>query len=154
LIHVWRLCQAAHQETAFSGEGAHRYGGRWNPKGLPAVYTAETQSLAVLEVLVHVDIDLVPNDFVVFAVDIPDQLLIERIALHELNPAWRGQYPPTLSQALGEAWLQRQTSAVLKVPSAIIPVEHNYILNPRHPDFAALTLHPPESFIFDRRLWR
>jgi len=76
---VWRLCQAAQQATAFSGDGARRYGGRWNPKGLSAVYTAVTQSLAALEILVHVDTDLVPNDFVLFAVDIPDNAIISSI---------------------------------------------------------------------------
>ena len=85
---------------AFSGDGARRYGGRWNPKGQPAVYTAATQSLAALEVLVHVDTDLVPNDFVVFAVDIPNALGIEQITLADLPPGWRDEYPPLTCQTL------------------------------------------------------
>ena len=151
---VWRLCQAAQQATAFSGDGARRYGGRWTPKGLSAVYTAATQSLAALEILVHVDTDLVPNDFVLFAVDIPDAVRIERILPEDLAPDWRSEFPPQSLQACGGAWLQNLVSAVLEVPSAIIPDEYNYILNPQHSDFPLLLIHPSIPFVFDRRLWR
>lgn len=154
MLRVWRLCQAAQQATAFSGDGARRYGGRWNPRGLPAVYAAATQSLAALEILVHVDTDLVPNDFMLFAVDIPESVPVTRIMLEDLEPDWRSEYPPRSLQARGSVWLQSLVSAVLEVPSAIIPVEHNFILNPLHPDFQRLVIHPPEPFICDRRLWR
>lgn len=151
---VWRLCQAAQQATAFSGDGARRYGGRWNPKGLPAVYAAATQSLAALEILVHVDTDLVPNDFVLFAVDIPDAVRMERILPENLNPDWHSEYPPLSLQTRGGVWLQSLLSVVLEVPSAIIPDECNYILNPRHPDFSLLVIRPSMPFVFDRRLWQ
>jgi RES domain-containing protein len=93
LIRVWRLCQTAHQSTAFRGDGARRYAGRWNRKGQAAVYTAATQSLAALEILAHMDTDLVANDYVVFAVDIPDDVTIERMPLTELPPDWRVNRP-------------------------------------------------------------
>lgn len=154
MIRVWRLCQGSHRTTAFSGDGARRYGGRWNHKGQAAVYAAATQSLAALEILVHVDTDLVANDYVAFAVDIPDGIAVERIGSADLPPNWREAYPPLACQAVGGAWLERGRSAVLAVPSAIIPFETNYILNPNHPDFAALRVQPPTAFTFDQRLWR
>ena len=97
MIRVWRLCQVVHRAIAFSGEGARRYGGRWNRKGRPVVYTAATQSLAALEILVHVDTDLVPNDFVAFAVDIPEFLTSEHIRPEDLAPHWRDEDPPLTS---------------------------------------------------------
>lgn len=154
MIRAWRLCQAAHQATAFSGDGARRYGGRWNRKGQSAVYAASTQSLAALEILAHVDTDLVPNDFIAFAVDIPDEIATECVALADLAPNWREAYPPLSCQTLGSTWIEQCRSAVLAVPSAIIPTETNYIFNPEHPDFVSLLVHPPTAFTFDQRLWR
>lgn len=118
------------------------------------MYTAATQSLAALEILVHVDTDLVANDYVVFAVEIPDEVVIERIAITELPTNWREEYPPLACQALGGRWLEQGRSAVLAVPSAIIPDESNYILNPEHRDFVRLLVQPPTAFMFDQRLWQ
>lgn len=118
------------------------------------MYAAATQSLAALEILVHADTDLVANDYIVFAVDIPDEIRLEDIASADLPPDWREAYPPSACQTLGSAWLEQGRSAVLAVPSAIIPTETNYILNPRHPDFARLVVQLPTTFTFDRRLWR
>lgn len=154
MIRVWRLCQAAYQQDAFSGEGARRYGGRWNNKGQPAVYTAATQSLAALEILVHVDTDLAPNDFVVFAVDIPGKRFVEYNDPNVLADDWRDRQPPLACQALGSAWLKENKTPVLAVPSAIIPEETNYILNPRHPKFSKLIISPLKPFLFDQRLWQ
>lgn len=154
MIRVWRLCQAVHEAAAFSGEGARRYGGRWNDKGRTAVYTAATQSLAMLEILVHADSDLLESEYAVFAVDIPEEVAIERIALDSLPVRWQEEHPPLVCRSLGNAWLERARSAVLAVPSAIVPVEINYLLNPIHPDFAKLNLHPPFWYRFDQRLWR
>lgn len=154
MTRVWRLCQARHQTEAFSGAGARRYGGRWNRKGQAAIYTAATQSLAALEVLVHIDTDLVPSDFVVFGVDIPESLPIHSLTLDELPTAWRDEYPPLTCQRLGAEWLENGRSAVLAVPFAVIPAEINYLINPLHPDFQHMTVYPPTPFIFDERLWR
>jgi RES domain-containing protein len=155
LIRVWRLCQARHQASAFSGEGARLFGGRWHFKGQAAVYTASTQSLAALEILAHVDTDLVPNNFVVFAVDIPDQdIAISHVFDSVLPLDWREAYPPLGCQLVGSDWIKQANTAVLMVPSAIIPQENNVILNPAHPDFLKLTIHLPTVFNFDHRLWR
>jgi RES domain-containing protein len=154
LIRVWRLCQTGHKTSAFSGEGARRYGGRWHHKGQAAVYTASTLSLAALEILVHVDTDLIPNDFVAFAVDIPeDKLEVAKISSSDLPANWRKEYPPFSCQMLGSQWLLQSKTAVIAVPSAVIPEESNFILNPNHPDFAKLQIQPAVAFYFDIRLW-
>lgn len=153
-MQAWRLCQAAHKATAFTGDGVRLYGGRWNRKGQPAVYAAASQSLAALEILVHVDTDLIPNDFVAFAIDIPDEITVEHVAPGELPPNWRDGYPPLGCQAMGGEWLDQGRSAIFAVPSVIIPTETNFILNPKHADFARLHIHPPTIFTFDPRLWR
>ncbi len=144
-----------HQTTAFSGEGARRYGGRWHHKGQAAVYAAATQSLAALEILVHADTDLIGNDFVAFAVDIPDsELEVEKLSGSDLPPHWRTEYPPISCQMLGGQWLEQNRTAVIAVPSAVIPEESNFIFNPNHPDFAKLQIQPATAFSFDPRLWR
>ena len=99
------------------------------------------------------DTDLVANEYVAFAVDIPDEIVVENVALADLPADWREAYPPAACQALGATWLEHGRSAILAVPSAIIPSETNYILNPRHPDFAMLLVQPPTGFSFDHRLW-
>jgi RES domain-containing protein len=121
---------------------------------MPAVYAAGSLSLAVLEVLVHVDTDLISNDFVAFAVDIANDLPSKSIILDELPENWRDEYPPEYCRQLGDRWLRAGTAAILWVPSAIIPNETNAILNPRHEDFRELAIYPAESFQFDHRLWR
>ncbi|MFI3118916.1 MAG: RES family NAD+ phosphorylase [Methylococcaceae bacterium] len=155
MIRVWRLCQSSHQASAFTGEGARRYGGRWNQKGQNVVYTAATRSLAALEIFVHVDTDLILNNFVAFAVDIPDATVaIEIISCNDLASNWRNIYPPFDSQLIGGRWIEQCKTAVLAVPSAVIPEENNYLLNPLHPDFAKLVIHPPVPFTFDLRFWK
>lgn len=153
MIRAWRLCQAAHQATAFTGEGARLYGGRWNPRGLTAIYTAATQSLAALEILVHVDTDLIANDYIAFPIDLPTRL-VETIKLDDLPENWHQPQQVPLCQALGDEWLARNHRPVLAVPSAIIPEETNYVLNPQHPHFAKITVHPGRRFTFDQRLWK
>lgn len=154
MIRAWRLCQAAHGAVAFSGEGARRYGGRWNPKGRAAVYTASSLSLAALEILVHADSDLLGNEYLAFAVDIPEDVAVECLEVSGLPASWREEYPPLACRDLGGAWLARGEAAVLAVPSAVIPVETNYLLNPAHADFARLRIQAPTVFRFDARLWR
>lgn len=152
MIHCWRLCRGVFRETAFDGEGARRYGGRWNPPGYPLIYTSESLALAALEILVHVDTDLAPLDFIRFELRIPLSIALESVAETDLPGTWRSEFPSLATQTLGEAWLRRGTSAVLRVPSVVIPGENNYLLNPLHGDFAAIGIAPPRPFAFDARL--
>jgi RES domain-containing protein len=151
-VPVWRIARAAH--AAFDGEGARRYGSRWTPRGLPAVFTSATLSLAALERFVNTDPDLEPVDLVAIAVDIETNIAIETITVGALPPDWR-TYPAPLGLAvIGERWLGEARSAILSVPSVVIPNERNFVLNPAHADFSRLTIHPSEPFSFDPRMWK
>ena len=151
---VWRICARRHASRAFTGDGARFYGGRWNPRGVPVVYTAATLSLAALELLVHLDPDTVPGDLVAVAGEVPDDLHIEQISVASLRRNWRGYPAPEELQMRGLAWVRAVKSAVLSVPSAVVPPERNYLLNPAHRDFTKIRIGKPEPFHFDPRLWR
>ena len=145
-------------ETAFSGQGSFLYGGRWSPVGCPAVYLSESVSLAVLETLVHADASVwaVPGAprHVVFPVDVPDDLPIDVISIDALPADWHQSPAPASLQAFGRAWFDRADSALLKVPSAIVAQESNFLFNPLHQLAAQIEIGEPESFGFDGRLWR
>lgn len=153
-VTVWRIVAARHAGRAFDGEGARRFGGRWNRPGTSLVYTSSTLSLAALELLVHVDPDLAPPDLVALAAELPAGLAVERIVSAGLPAGWRAVPPPAKLPELGTRWAERGAAVALEVPSAVVPRETNLLFNPRHPDFARLTLSPPEPFTFDPRLWR
>ncbi len=150
-MYVWRLCQQKHQNTAFSGEGGLYAAGRWHPKGYPIVYTAESLALASLEVFVHLESDRIL--LVAIRAEIPDNLAIKEIKQEDLPENWQDIADYPILQQMGKQWLQSQSTPVLKVPSAIVPVEFNYLLNPRHPDLK-INLDPPMVFKFDRRMWK
>ncbi len=146
----WRIVTARFAEAAFSGEGARLYGGRWNPKGVPLVYTAESQSLSVLEMLVQ-DEPLRAR-YMLIPAHIPDDLALDRITADQLPPDWRSPAAKDELQKRGADWVRGVASAVLAVPSAVIPAETNYLLNPKHPDFARIEIGEPLELVTDLRL--
>ncbi len=149
---VWRLLTARFAKSAFSGEGARLYGGRWNHKGVPMIYTAGSQSLAMLEMLVQ-DEPLRAR-YVMIPVTLPKNQKVERIAPGDLPADWRSFAARAELQAMGSDWAKRKSSAVLAVPSSVIPSETNYLLNPLHPSFARIEIGEPQDFITDLRLIR
>lgn len=153
-MRTWRLCQARFADSAFDGSGAQRYGGRWHWPGTPVVYTASSLSLAALEALVHFDQDLTPAHFVAFDVGIPSRLRLRRITPAQLPPDWRAAPPADATRDIGTHWIRSCGTVGLIVPSALVPHEHNVLLNPRHPDFAHIRIGTPEPFAFDPRLLR
>jgi RES domain-containing protein len=150
MLSVWRLTTARFARSAFSGEGARLYAGRWNRKGVPLVYAAATQSLAMLEMLVQ-DQPLRAR-YVVIEARIPDSVTIDRIAVKELPSDWRSIAARSELQAIGTAWARKRAAAVLAVPSALIPAETNYLLNPLHRDFRRIKIGKPQRFQTDLRL--
>ena len=117
------------------------------------MYTAAHLSLAVLEVLVHVSAETdLPADLVAISADLPDDLAIEHVRMEELPPDWRRTPAPPMLAERGTAWLTATRTAVLAVPSAVIPGETNYILNPAHPDFCRVIAQRAERFDLDPRL--
>jgi len=142
---VYRVCRAIH--VRLDGEGANQVGGRWNSSGRAVVYMAQSISLAVLENLVHMSPADFPVGYVSVAATIPDELTI----LDEDNV--RRDFPDAGSRELGDHWLASLASAVLRVPSVVIPTEFNFLLNPRHPGFPQIVVEPPIPFVFDERLF-
>jgi RES domain-containing protein len=130
--------------------GARLYGGRWNSPGVAVVYASQHKSLTALELLVHRD-PRRSNRFKAFFFQFPESL-IKAVALADLPNDWRQEPPPPSTQQLGDAWVRQSRSAVLAVPSIIIPEELNYLLNPAHPDFKKITIGKPQNFAFDARL--
>jgi RES domain-containing protein len=153
-MQVWRLCRTQFTPSAFDGEGAKLYGGRWNHKGQPMVYCSATLSLAALEILVHHRAPIPPQDFVAIPATIPSGLKIETIHIADLPIDWRDDPAPRQLQEIGSDWLRSLSSLVLAVPSVIVPPEFNYLINPRHADFATLAIGLPQTFPFDPRFRR
>ncbi|MEO8409000.1 MAG: RES domain-containing protein [Propionivibrio sp.] len=151
-LTVWRLVTARFADSAFSGEGARRYGGRWNHKGVPMVYTAGAQSLAMLEMLIQ-DQPLRAR-YVIIPATLVKGLKVEHITPEQLPTDWRSLAAREHLQTIGTDWAKRRSSAVLAVPSAVIPSETNYLLNPQHPSFAKIEVGKPEDFVTDLRLMR
>lgn len=147
---AWRLCSS--RFPPLTGEGARLAGGRWNEKGTRMVYCAESLSLAALESFVHFDSSLLPDDFVFYELEIPDDVVVTRINAAELPKDWAEIPGPAALQALGSAWVRARSSAVLVVPSAVIEREHNILLNPDHIDFPKIMIGVGLPFVFDARL--
>jgi RES domain-containing protein len=150
-VWVWRLSKAS--RPAFEGEGARLYGGRWNHPGVAVVYTAESIALAVLEFFVHLDAPDSP-DLVVVGAEVPGDLQIRQVDRDSLPPDWHRTPAPASLATLGTAWVQEGATAVLAVPSSIVPRETNYLLNPTHADFARIRIGKPEPFSLDPRMLR
>lgn len=150
-MKAWRITQRRLAGAAFSGEGARRFGGRWNSLGIPVIYVAQSQSLAMLEVLVHLDTPALLEKYVLFEVEFASPL-IKDLDRSQLPKNWRFDPVPEAVQAIGDDWASSGSSALLRVPSVLVPEESNFLINPRHPDFGSIAISNPRSFEFDQRL--
>src|SRR6266404_7049775 len=147
-LTAFRLVKRKFAANAFSGEGARLYGGRWNSVGTSRVYTAGALSLAVLEWRVHLAQWPAPL-LAVIEVSFDEALVWTP---GKLPAGWK-RYPSSIATArFGDAWIKSQRSAIMRVPSAIVPDEWNYLINPAHPDFAALAIRKAWTFDPDPRL--
>jgi RES domain-containing protein len=149
--YSWRIVKQHFREGAFSGEGARLYGGRWNSPGHPVVYTAEHASLAMLEILAHLEFAAIISDYVLIRAEF-DEALLEVIETKQLPRDWRIYPAPQSLRTIGDQWLEEKRSAVLSVPSVIVPVERLYLFNPLHADFKKIAIGEPQEFPFDTRL--
>lgn len=151
MVVAWRIVQAHVADRAFTGEGARRYGGRWNRKGYAVIYTSSSISLAILEVLVHIPIYDILEEYVYIPVEF-DQKFVLALDPDELADNWKKDPSPQANKQIGDSWVESQESVILEVPSAIVPTEKNYLLNPAHSDFSKLKIGEPAKFEFDPRL--
>jgi RES domain-containing protein len=147
----YRIVQEQWSATALDGEGARRYGGRWNLPGVAAVYLAESRALAALEILVHAPREALRLNWRVIELEIPDSQ-IEQVSPSALPENWRAQPSSRAAQVFGANWLRTGTNLALQVPSVVIPEEKSLLLNPFHPLMSELVPGTPLLFSFDSRL--
>jgi RES domain-containing protein len=153
-VRVWRLVRKRRLPDAFTGEGARLAGGRWNSLGVRIVYASASLALAMLEYFAHTSLVHAPKDVMSIWADVPDDVSREAIASSKLPARWQRYDPPVDAlRALGDAWVARGKTALLIVPSAIVSVENNYLLNPSHPDFARVKIGRATPVLFDLRLF-
>ena len=150
MLPAWRIVKAGRSETAFSGEGAAKFGGRWNSRGVPIIYCSSSAALATLELLVHINPQII-LDYVLFRIELPPNDL-EELPPQKWPADWRLQPAPLSTRQVGDAWIREAKTLALSVPSVIIPGERNYLLNPLHPGFKKLNIGKPEKFSLDPRL--
>jgi RES domain-containing protein len=151
---VFRVLRAAYVRNPFDGEGAYRYGGRWSSPGTRLTYTSEHQSLAMLEYFVHLDPEDAPDDLVLATAEVPDNLAREQIKTREMPGHWRETpAPPELAQ-IGDDFVKKAESCLLLVPSVLAVNENNWLINPQHPEFTQIALHPTEPLRYDARMFR
>lgn len=148
---AWRIVQAHVAERAFTGEGARRYGGRWNSKAYAVVYTSSSISLAILEILVHVPTYDMLEEYVYLPVEF-DQKFVLALKPDELPDNWNTDPAPHANKQIGDSWVKSRKSVILEVPSAIVPTEKNFLINPAHPAFSKLKIDKPIKLEFDKRL--
>ena len=149
---AWRIDDAIWGENPPTGEGAARYGGRWNSKGMPVIYTGESLAMAVLEKYVSLIFPAPPGAaFIKLMFDF-NACAIADVRRESLPIDWQAVPPSTATRAIGDDWFKSGRTAILRVPSALLPEESNYLVNPAHPDFPRITLHKPTAFHFPPRL--
>jgi RES domain-containing protein len=153
-MRVWRISLARYADDAFSGRGGLRYGARWHAAGTQIVYTSESLALAALEFFVNWNRRDAPEPLVAIAAEIPGTVRIRHVDVADLPTNWRSHPVPGSTQRIGSEWAASGKSAVLSVPSVVVPQERNYLLNPAHGDFKRIKIAKAERFSFDGRMWK
>lgn len=147
---VWRIAKQRYAAQAFDGEGARRFGGRWNSRGVPVVYAACSRALATLELLVHVERSALLSAYVLIGCDVDDRW-VDTLDPTTLPAYWRQSPAPHELARIGDAWARAGTSLALTVPSALVPDEPIYLLNPKHAQFEVMRVGAPQRFDLDMR---
>lgn len=152
LVRLFRLCRKAFARLPLDGRGGLVVSGRWHTARRLVTYASESLALAGLEILVHCDVDLLPTDLVAIEILVPRTVKVAQLSSTDLPRTWRKYPAPASLQRIRNAWLDRASGCVLRVPSAIVPTESNFIINPRHPDIRKLRVVRKFDFRFDSRL--
>jgi RES domain-containing protein len=152
-MQIWRICRARFAGEAFSGTGARRFGGRWNSPGVPMVYASTSLALAAIELFVHLEPNLQPDDLVSIAATLPSGEPAQRLGPDKLPPAWWTD-DFELLRAIGDAWIRDKSSLAIEVPSAALRMEWNVLVNPLHPAVTDIKVEEEQPFHFDARMFR
>ena len=152
-MKVYRLAKNKYSED-LSGSGAELTGGRWNYKGTRMLYTSDSRALCTAEVAVHIPVGIIPLDYYLVTIEIPDDIKIKTIDIQTLPESWKDFPYPGVTQEIGEKFISEGDSLILKVPSAVVQGDFNYLINPGHKDFHKVEITGKEIFSFDLRLLR
>jgi RES domain-containing protein len=136
---------------AFNGIGAKQNPGRWNSAEVPMVYAAESLSLAMLEMLVHLDESMLRLSYIFYEVEVSTDLIL-KLPQEDLPENWKIYPAPSSTKVTGDRWADEMSSLILEVPSTLSPIEQTFLINPEHPDFIKLTINGPHTVSFDSRL--
>jgi RES domain-containing protein len=134
-----------------SGKGAELYGGRWNSKGVAMLYTSQSRALAFAEVAIHIPVGIVPKDYFLVSINIPDTASILKLSDTEMPADWRSNPHSNNTQKIGDQFITESKFLVLQVPSAIVPGDFNFLINPNHPQSKKVVIVNVEPFEFDSR---
>jgi RES domain-containing protein len=154
MVTTYRICKTKYAATWFDGEGAYRYGGRWNSRGTRILYTSGSLSLAALEMLVHLNDEEILLSYSFASAEFDESLVLPVEKFRALPKNWSASPPPLEIQRIGDDWASAQASVVLKVPTSVLPVEFNYLINVEHREFSKVQLGKPKTFTFDERLYK
>lgn len=149
---VFRLSKSRYSHD-LSGKGAEKTGGRWNSKGIAMVYTSESRALCTAEIAVHTPLGILPKDFELVTIEIPDTIKILELNHNDLPTDWKSIPHSGTTQELGDGFVKENKYAVLKAPSAVVYGDFNYLINPHHVNAKKVKLIKVESFVFDQRLF-
>jgi len=144
---VYRLARHKYARD-LSGKGAELTGGRWNSRGVPMLYTGESRALCTVEVSVHVPLGIMPDDYHLIQILIPDELHMIEVDPDKLDDNWKSIPHHHSTQQIGDKWAIEKQSAILTVPSVVVPGDFNYLINPMHPDAGQIQLLKIEVFGF------
>lgn len=148
---VYRLSRAKYSND-LSGKGAEIAGGRWNSKGIAFVYTGQTIALCMTEVAVHIPLGIIPIDYELITLEIPENEISE-LKKTLLPEDWKSFHNSYSTQSFGDDFVKNKTSLILKVPSAVVQGEFNYLINPLHSKIKKVKIKKIETFSFDQRLF-
>lgn len=150
-MKVYRISRTERVKD-LSGKGAKIYGGRWNSPGRPVLYCAENLSLAMLEILAHADERFLQRDFSAICLELSPKVSVKTLLTKELSPAWSSYPHSAVTQKLGDQWLKDEKEGVLHVPSAVNPLESNFLINPALLAESEMKIVEQHKISFDNRL--
>lgn len=152
-MRVFRLSRKKYAAD-LSGKGAAIFGNRWNSNGVEMLYSAESRALAMAEVVVHLSIATLPDDYQMIEIEIPETIQIKVLQESRLKDGWNSNPPRTLTQTIGDSFILSNKNCVLKVPSAVVKGDFNYLLNPNHPEIVKIEIKNITEFPFDTRIFK
>jgi RES domain-containing protein len=152
-MEVFRLARKKYP-IELSGKGASIAGARWNSKGTEIIYTAQSRALAMAEVVVHLSLATLPKDFAMLTISIPDNIKIEILEDKKLQVGWNSFPNSFVTQIIGDDFIKRNETCILKVPSAVVQGDFNFLINPYHVDFKKIKITGQVDFPFDKRIFK